>query len=172
MGHLNVNDILITTARYREEQEISYHIARKVCDFIKEKWHNKKINKRLAADVLKLLNGEFFGVYYEARYGMFHLKIERKDGRAKLSMLICYDSNTIIDAEKVEDYNRCYLLNAERNKDIDDRLFYIPAAVIRYNKAIEELESIRKLFEGSPGGVYPIYSYFDFKPSEEVKIDQ
>ena len=80
MGHLNVNDVLTTTARHREEQEMSYLIARKVCDFVKEKWHNRKINKRLATDVLKLLNGEFFGVYYEARYGMFHLKIERKDG--------------------------------------------------------------------------------------------
>ncbi|OHB71276.1 MAG: hypothetical protein A2W17_04285 [Planctomycetes bacterium RBG_16_41_13] len=173
MGHhLDTNQILTMVSRYAEQQEITYHIARKVCDFIKEKWHGKKINKRLATDVLKLLNGEFHTIYYEARYGMFHLKIDRKDKRAGVSMLICYEGHTIIDAEKVEEYNQCYLLNLGCNKDLKEKIQLVPIAVTQYNKAIETLEGIKEAFQDNRGmSIYPYASYFDFKASEEVKLD-
>lgn len=176
-NHLDADAIIEAARQEDSKQRLYYEIAKHVCDMITVKWDGRKINKRLATDAYKVINDNvpgLFTVYYDTRYGMYHLEITYTNimglqpkslSGFRMSMLVGYEGTPVINAERVTDHNKGYLLGLERGADIALKMKLVPAAVKHYNKAINVLQDVKKLF----GDAYPYVSYFSFEASKEVK---
>ena len=111
----------------------------------------KPISKRIATACEKHPAFQGFKVYYSTNYGMFHIKAWKTNMNNCFNACIGYDTNPIVNFEKVKENNKCHTLNKERLENMEKTASQVEGLVKEWNKALETLQAIHakaELVEG------------------------
>jgi len=113
------------------------------------KFEGKTISKRIETEIKKLLPDNT--IYYDNNYGMYHIVIWgngiKYDNR--LSFLLGYANNPIVDGKKILDHNLCHELEEGRaNKLKTITLDMIVEKVNTWNQGLEMMQSVNKWADG------------------------
>lgn len=127
-----------------EIKKESLYLIDAICTVAK-KWNGKKINKRFATDVQKIIGEQGYIAHYRPQYGMFHIDIDYKSTKAcTFSSLLCYDNDPVIDFNQVKGYNVCYTLNQTRITKLTVGKAHVSEMVDKWNAAVTALKEINK----------------------------
>jgi len=135
-----------TRIERKRENLVLIDLVFKIC----EKHEGRKITKRIATDLSKLVQMAAYTIYYRHEHGMYNLIVwgQGLPYKERLSALIGYDECPTVDMGKIREYNQCYTLDAGRIKQLKKGIYLIPLLVARWNDAVRQLQDVNKEAEG------------------------
>jgi len=139
-------ELAITKARYQEHLTLVNALLE-----VLKVFEGKPISKRIATACEKHPAFEGYQVYYNPQYGMYHIKAWKGSMDYCFDALIGYDSNPIIDLEKIRGYVKRYTLNKERIENMEKTADQVEGLIKEWNKALETLQAVHakaELVEG------------------------
>ena len=134
--------------RIKERIKVSQEHLRlvKIVFDVCEKFEGKQITKRIATAMQKEVSD--YTVSYDTTAGMFHLRIWSRNWKHilnydnRFSALLGYDTNTIVNMEKVRYYNQCHTLDEKRIVGYKTTLKKLKGFVKRYNKIFQSFDEL------------------------------
>lgn len=115
------------------------------------RWHESKLKKHFFDRNIRLVR----------KYGMTHIYVADYEGVQIVNMLVAHTESPFVwEHEEITKFNECYLLNADRIKDLNKWYKNIGHYVLQYNEFVQMHNNYEKMFgEEVP---YPLKDCFKF----------